>query len=152
MASYALHLPITTPLTYLTLFGVGAFIMRGAGCTINDMWDRNLDKGVGKSSPRLPRSNIPVLLVAVFCADRWLGFNSVCRENQNASYGEWGRDYSSSCRVPRDATERRVGGFDPAKLVQVHGVSLLPDKVSHYQLVASYSVHPHFQWSPYIHS
>ena len=49
MASYALNLPITTPLTYLTLFGVGAFVMRGAGCTINDMWDRNLDKGVGKS-------------------------------------------------------------------------------------------------------
>jgi 4-hydroxybenzoate polyprenyltransferase len=23
--------------------------MRGAGCTINDMWDRDLDKGVGES-------------------------------------------------------------------------------------------------------
>ena len=23
--------------------------MRGAGCTINDMWDRNLDKSVGAS-------------------------------------------------------------------------------------------------------
>ena len=51
MASYALGLPITTPLTYLSLFGVGAFVMRGAGCTINDMWDRNLDKGVGESLP-----------------------------------------------------------------------------------------------------
>ena len=49
MASYALNLPITTPLTYLGLFGVGALVMRGAGCTINDMWDRNLDKGVGES-------------------------------------------------------------------------------------------------------
>jgi 4-hydroxybenzoate polyprenyltransferase len=47
MASYALHLPFTVPLTYLGLFGLGAIIMRGAGCTINDMWDKNLDSGVG---------------------------------------------------------------------------------------------------------
>ena len=47
MASYALQTPISTPLTYLGLFGTGALIMRGAGCTINDMWDRNLDKSVG---------------------------------------------------------------------------------------------------------
>ena len=49
MASYAFSLPITTPLTYLSLFGIGAFIMRGAGCTINDICDRDLDKGVGES-------------------------------------------------------------------------------------------------------
>lgn len=30
----------------LALFGVGAFVMRGAGCTINDMWDRDFDKKV----------------------------------------------------------------------------------------------------------
>ena len=47
MASYALEVPWTTPLTYISLFGLGALVMRGAGCTINDMWDRNLDKGVG---------------------------------------------------------------------------------------------------------
>lgn len=27
----------------ITLFGVGAVVMRGAGCTINDMWDKNYD-------------------------------------------------------------------------------------------------------------
>jgi 4-hydroxybenzoate polyprenyltransferase len=48
MASYALEAPLTTPLTYIGLFGLGAMVMRGAGCTINDMWDRNLDKAVGK--------------------------------------------------------------------------------------------------------
>ena len=47
MAAYALQTPFTTPLTYISLFGLGALVMRGAGCTINDMWDRNLDKGVG---------------------------------------------------------------------------------------------------------
>ncbi|KAI0080639.1 para-hydroxybenzoate-polyprenyltransferase [Panus rudis PR-1116 ss-1] len=59
MASYALNAPITTPLTYLSLFGVGALIMRGAGCTINDMWDRNLDKAVARTKDRpLARGDI----------------------------------------------------------------------------------------------
>lgn len=30
----------------LALFGVGALVMRGAGCTINDMWDSDFDKKV----------------------------------------------------------------------------------------------------------
>lgn len=30
----------------LSLFGTGALLMRGAGCTINDMWDRDFDKKV----------------------------------------------------------------------------------------------------------
>ncbi len=36
----------------LTLFGVGAFIMRGAGCTINDMWDKNIDSKVARTKTR----------------------------------------------------------------------------------------------------
>ncbi|XP_014477479.1 PREDICTED: 4-hydroxybenzoate polyprenyltransferase, mitochondrial [Dinoponera quadriceps] len=36
----------------LALFGTGAFIMRGAGCTINDMWDRDLDKMVARTKDR----------------------------------------------------------------------------------------------------
>ena len=50
MASYAFHaeIPIETTIGYLTLFGVGSYVMRGAGCTINDMWDRHLDKKVGR--------------------------------------------------------------------------------------------------------
>jgi len=27
----------------LTLFALGAFMMRSAGCTINDMWDKDFD-------------------------------------------------------------------------------------------------------------
>lgn len=30
----------------LALFGAGAVLMRGAGCTVNDMWDKELDKKV----------------------------------------------------------------------------------------------------------
>lgn len=49
MASTVHHLPITTPLFYMGLFGVGAVVMRGAGCTINDMWDEKFDRAVGES-------------------------------------------------------------------------------------------------------
>lgn len=34
----------------LALFGTGALVMRGAGCTINDLWDRKIDKRVGKEA------------------------------------------------------------------------------------------------------
>ncbi|KAF8803667.1 4-hydroxybenzoate polyprenyl transferase [Phlegmacium glaucopus] len=59
MASYAMQSPLTTPLTYIGIFGLGALVMRGAGCTINDMWDRNLDKAVARTKERpLARGDI----------------------------------------------------------------------------------------------
>ncbi|XP_020911755.1 4-hydroxybenzoate polyprenyltransferase, mitochondrial-like [Exaiptasia diaphana] len=39
-------------LKLLTLFGVGALVMRGAGCTINDMWDSDFDKKVARTRTR----------------------------------------------------------------------------------------------------
>ncbi|XP_067950081.1 4-hydroxybenzoate polyprenyltransferase, mitochondrial-like isoform X1 [Watersipora subatra] len=36
----------------LSLFGCGAIIMRGAGCTINDMWDRDFDSQVARTKSR----------------------------------------------------------------------------------------------------
>uniref|UniRef100_A0A8C0TLB3 4-hydroxybenzoate polyprenyltransferase, mitochondrial n=1 Tax=Canis lupus familiaris TaxID=9615 RepID=A0A8C0TLB3_CANLF len=36
----------------LSLFGTGAVLMRGAGCTINDMWDRDYDKKVIRTANR----------------------------------------------------------------------------------------------------
>ncbi|KAM8866357.1 4-hydroxybenzoate polyprenyltransferase, mitochondrial isoform 1-T1 [Synchiropus picturatus] len=36
----------------LTLFGTGALVMRGAGCTINDMWDKEFDKKVSRTANR----------------------------------------------------------------------------------------------------
>ena len=36
----------------LILFLVGAIIMRGAGCIINDLWDRDLDKKVERTASR----------------------------------------------------------------------------------------------------
>ncbi|KAG7481577.1 hypothetical protein MATL_G00068060 [Megalops atlanticus] len=39
-------------LAMLTLFGTGALVMRGAGCTINDMWDKDFDKKVSRTASR----------------------------------------------------------------------------------------------------
>uniref|UniRef100_A0A7M4F440 4-hydroxybenzoate polyprenyltransferase, mitochondrial n=2 Tax=Crocodylus porosus TaxID=8502 RepID=A0A7M4F440_CROPO len=36
----------------LSLFGAGAVLMRGAGCTINDMWDQEYDKKVTRTASR----------------------------------------------------------------------------------------------------
>lgn len=39
-------------LNLFLLFGIGALIMRGAGCTINDMVDRDIDKHVTRTKTR----------------------------------------------------------------------------------------------------
>ncbi|RLN65076.1 hypothetical protein BBJ29_008293 [Phytophthora kernoviae] len=49
MAAPAGQLP---DLSLLALFGTGAFIMRSAGCTINDMWDKDFDKQVERTNKR----------------------------------------------------------------------------------------------------
>lgn len=47
--------PMATPLEILStgsLFFIGALVMRGAGCTVNDLWDRNLDPLVERTKFR----------------------------------------------------------------------------------------------------
>ena len=38
--------------TLLGLFGVGSLLLRGAGCTINDLWDRDIDGKVARTRNR----------------------------------------------------------------------------------------------------
>ena len=66
MASYALSAPPAVPATFICLFGAGAFMMRGAGCTINDLWDRRIDSAVGGLSLRFHCGPLP----QVSCIDR----------------------------------------------------------------------------------
>lgn len=47
----------------LALFGAGSFFMRGAGCIINDMWDRDIDKKVGKIISDAVLSGIFILII-----------------------------------------------------------------------------------------
>ena len=45
--------PGTSPdLRLMALFGLGAVLLRGAGCTINDLWDRELDRRVERTRGR----------------------------------------------------------------------------------------------------
>ncbi|KAM4059296.1 ubiA prenyltransferase family protein [Hirsutella rhossiliensis] len=44
--------PLASVVSYSLLFFSGALIMRGAGCTINDLWDRNLDPHVQRTRLR----------------------------------------------------------------------------------------------------
>ncbi|OLL22903.1 4-hydroxybenzoate polyprenyltransferase, mitochondrial [Neolecta irregularis DAH-3] len=52
MASYAASIPFSTTLGMFALFGTGAVAMRGAGCVINDLWDRDLDRQVERTKDR----------------------------------------------------------------------------------------------------
>lgn len=47
--------PVAAPAAVIsttTLFFTGALVMRGAGCTVNDLWDRNLDPHVERTRLR----------------------------------------------------------------------------------------------------
>ena len=49
----------------LAMFGAGALIMRGAGCTINDMWDKDIDSKVQRTSTR------PLVTKELTMLDAW---------------------------------------------------------------------------------
>src|SRR6516165_2668465 len=54
-------------LTHLVLFFVGAFAMRGAGCTWNDIVDRDLDRSVERTRSRpIPSGQVSVMQAALF--------------------------------------------------------------------------------------
>ncbi|GMG55819.1 unnamed protein product [Ambrosiozyma monospora] len=52
MAAYISAAPFLSTLWMASVFAVGAFVMRGAGCTINDLLDRNLDNQVARTCER----------------------------------------------------------------------------------------------------
>lgn len=52
MAAYSVAAPLMVTVKALTLFSIGAIIMRGAGCTINDILDRDLDNQVARTMER----------------------------------------------------------------------------------------------------
>ncbi|KRZ27620.1 4-hydroxybenzoate polyprenyltransferase, mitochondrial [Trichinella pseudospiralis] len=49
----------------LTLFGLGAFFMRGAGCVVNDLWDKEFDKKVARTKDR-PLANGELSVLQAF--------------------------------------------------------------------------------------
>jgi 4-hydroxybenzoate polyprenyltransferase len=63
----AVHAGTNVNLWHLVLFFVGAFAMRGAGCTWNDIVDRDLDARVERTRSRpIPSGQVTVASAAVF--------------------------------------------------------------------------------------
>jgi 4-hydroxybenzoate polyprenyltransferase len=66
LAAIAAHQP-TPDLAHLALFFVGAFAMRGAGCTWNDIIDRDLDASVERTRSRpIPSGQVSVFAAGIF--------------------------------------------------------------------------------------
>jgi len=66
IAALAAHMA-TPSVTHLALFFVGAFAMRGAGCTWNDIVDRDLDASVERTRSRpIPSGQVSVVSAGIF--------------------------------------------------------------------------------------
>ena len=66
LAEHALGRP-SPNLWYLALFYVGAFVMRGAGCTYNDIVDRDYDASVARTAGRpIPSGQVTVRQAQLF--------------------------------------------------------------------------------------
>lgn len=53
--------------SYIVLFGMGAVLMRGAGCVVNDIWDRKLDAQVERTRLRpLPAGDVTLRQAVAF--------------------------------------------------------------------------------------
>jgi 4-hydroxybenzoate polyprenyltransferase len=66
LAELSLERPYPRPL-YLVLFLIGAFVMRGAGCTYNDIVDRDYDASVARTAARpIPSGQISVVEAQMF--------------------------------------------------------------------------------------
>ena len=48
MAAYRMHLPLDRYADKLLDCLIGAFLLRGSACTVNDIFDRHVDAGVGE--------------------------------------------------------------------------------------------------------
>jgi 4-hydroxybenzoate polyprenyltransferase len=44
--------PAAEALRLIVLFGIGAVVMRSAGCVVNDLWDRDIDRQVARTANR----------------------------------------------------------------------------------------------------
>ena len=63
----SVHLFSGIVLGYVVLFAIGAFVMRGAGCTYNDITDRDFDARVERTAQRpIPAGQISVKGAALF--------------------------------------------------------------------------------------
>jgi 4-hydroxybenzoate polyprenyltransferase len=46
------HASVAETVRLIILFGVGSLVMRAAGCVVNDLWDRDIDRKVARTAGR----------------------------------------------------------------------------------------------------
>jgi 4-hydroxybenzoate polyprenyltransferase len=64
---WSLALAHSFDVDWYVLFGIGALAMRSAGCTLNDIWDRNLDGAVERTRGRpLPSGQVSLIEALLF--------------------------------------------------------------------------------------
>ncbi|PPQ96324.1 hypothetical protein CVT26_005687 [Gymnopilus dilepis] len=67
MAAYRMHLPLDRYADKLLDCLIGAFLLRGSACTVNDIFDRHVDVGVERTRNRpLPSGRMTVSAAIVF--------------------------------------------------------------------------------------
>ncbi len=67
LASHNINAAWPITLKFMALFAIGAFVMRGAGCVVNDMADRKYDALVARTRGRpLPSGRVSVLQALIF--------------------------------------------------------------------------------------
>lgn len=74
-----------TFITLILLFSMGALVMRSAGCVINDIWDRNLDKKVERTRERPIASGAVSLKQAIGFLAILLGIGAIILFQLNAA-------------------------------------------------------------------
>ncbi|AHI25691.1 4-hydroxybenzoate octaprenyltransferase [Komagataeibacter xylinus] len=75
--------PVARRIFLIVLFGIGSIVMRGAGCVVNDMWDRDIDRQVARTAGRpLASGALSMREAALFLAALLLiGFNILMNLN-----------------------------------------------------------------------
>lgn len=60
-------IPVFTRIKLVILFGIGSLVMRSAGCVVNDIWDRDFDRQVARTTERpLAKGTLSVKQAIVF--------------------------------------------------------------------------------------
>ena len=64
--------PLHQAARLIVLFAIGALVMRAAGCVVNDLWDRDIDRMVARTAGR------PLASGASAPARRWCSWPCCC--------------------------------------------------------------------------
>ena len=102
-------------LRMLALFGTGAVLLRGAGCTVNDLWDRNLDKQVKRTRGRPLAAGLISPPQAVGECERGAACNNVlegCFEFVLLVGREYNGDCRHGCMLPTNSAKHVRTGIE----------------------------------------